>query len=184
MTLKKMLNKYKIKGRGNDIPIIKVVPRKGYWAIYPDRKEWYDDPTAGTEYALNPFAGTKTINTLNTMDYSQFDNIVKKKKKQGKFLTLDVNDTEVFTFLGMEAIKRQNPFSGELEDAWLVKLLDDEGNEKQWTFSSLSVFNQFKEQNIQENDKIRITKGEINGKARYSVEKMLLDKNEHEEENS
>jgi len=157
----------------DDIPIIKVVPHKGYWAIYKDKKIFYEDPSAGTQYALNP-----EWDMLNTMDYSQFDPIVQQKKKKSKFLTMDAGEMAVFTFLGMEAIKRQNPISGEVEDAWLVKLLDEEGNEKQWTFTGLGVFNQFKDQNIQENDKIRISKVKQGNRTRYVVEKMIIDKPE------
>jgi len=149
------------KGRNDDIPIINVVPGKGYWAIYPDRKVFYEDPSAGTPQALYP-----SVLEQISMDYSQFDPIVQKKKKRSKFLTMDINETAIFTFLGMEAIKRQNPMSGEVEDAWLIKLLDEEGNEKQWTTTSLAVFNQFKDQNIQENDKVRISKVKQNKRTR------------------
>jgi len=175
MTFKKVVPSPKGRPRrnGEEIPIIEVVPRKGYWAIYSDRREWYDDPTAGTPYALNPFAGIEKIKHEN-MDYSQFDQIVKEKRKKSKFLTMEAGETAVFTFLSMEAIKRQNPISGEVEDAWLVKLLDEEGNEKQWTFTGLGVFNQFKEQNIQENDKIRVSKVKQGNRTRYLVEKMAI----------
>ena len=107
------------------------------------------------------------------MDYTQFDKIVKAKRKKGKFLVLDSNESAELTLSSLETITRQNNFSGEIEDAWLAKLKDDEGNEKMWTFTSLSIFNQFKDKNIQEEDLIRITKQlQSNGKHKYIVENL------------
>lgn len=156
----------------NNIPIIDE-GKDGYWIIYTDeqnkitKKEWVNNP---------PYSIEEDI--FNMIDYNQFDEIVKEKRKKSKFLYLDVNQTAIFTFLNMGIAKVQNPFNQEIEDAWIITLLNEEGVEKQWTVRSLSVYEQFKRQNIQEQDKIKITRVPAGRNSKYIVLKMdqLLEK--------
>ena len=108
------------------------------------------------------------------VDYTKFDEIVARKKKQQKYLSLEEGESTFFTFLGITAGIRQNPFSGDEEEVWFVTLEDDEGNKKRWTIASLYIFNQFKEQDIQEGDRIKIAKIRQGNKTRYLVEKIKL----------
>lgn len=109
------------------------------------------------------------------VDYSAYDDIVARKKKEQRYLTLEDGECAVFTFLGIKLAIRENPFSGEEEEVWLIDLEDSEGYRKRWTVASLYIFNQFKEQNIQEGDRIRITK-KRRKKIRYLVEKIEMAK--------
>ncbi|MEK6884165.1 MAG: hypothetical protein AABY22_31335 [Nanoarchaeota archaeon] len=91
------------------------------------------------------------------LDYNAFDEMVKEKKKKSKFFSMDIDDTQVFTLLSLDKAKMINNFSGEMEDVWVYLLEDEDKNQKTWDTGSLKVFSQFKENEIQEGDRIRIT---------------------------
>ena len=108
------------------------------------------------------------------MNYVQFDDFEKNKIRQNKFLISQDNESIILKFKAMKSLKMINSFSGEEEDTIQYKFLDEEfGVEKIWNAGSLSVYQQFKNNDIQEEDLVKITKKVEGNKKRYLVEKVL-----------
>ena len=107
----------------------------------------------------------------NMTDYGSFDDQVKAKKAASKFLTIEIGESAEYEFTGMKM--GMNNFG---EDAWIVSLkgLDSSLPEerKTWTFASLKIFDSFKSQNINEGDKILISREPKGGKSTYTVKKL------------
>ena len=117
------------------------------------------------QYILWKFKGK------NNMDYGTFDEDVKKKKAESKYLTIEIGESAEYEVTGMKM--GVNNFG---EDAWVVSLkgLDSSLPEerKTWTFASLKIFDSFKGQDINEGDKILISREPKGGKSTYTVKKL------------
>ena len=113
----------------------------------------------------------RSIRGKSMTDYSSFDEQVKAKKAASKFLTIEIGESAEYEFTGMKI--GMNNFG---EDAWIVSLkgIDPDLPEerKTWSVASLKVFNQFKEQNINEGDKILISREAKGSKSTYTVKKL------------
>lgn len=107
------------------------------------------------------------------INYNQFDDAVKTKKAQMKYLYIEDGASIFFIFKDMEMVRAKNSFSGEIEDQWHYALEDMDGNPKEWDTGSLAIFNQFKDQDIQPDDKILITKEVSGKKVRYVIKKEM-----------
>ena len=112
----------------------------------------------------------------NNMQYEQFDSAVKAKNAANKFLSIQIGESAEYEFTGMKLVNQMNNFSHEPEEVWLVSLkgVDPELPEerKNWTVSSVKVFNQFKDQNINEGDRILISREPKGDKSTYIVKKL------------
>ena len=107
----------------------------------------------------------------NMTDYNSFDEQVKSKKAASKFLTIEIGESAEYEYTGMKT--GVNNFG---EDAWIVSLkgLDPTLPEerKSWTFASLKIFDQFKDQDINEGDRILISREPKDQKSTYTVKKL------------
>ena len=123
-----------------------------------------------TQHSLWKFKGNKT------MDYGAFDSAVKAKNAANKFLSIQIGESAEYEFTGMKLVNQMNNFSHEPEEVWLVSLkgVDPELPEerKNWTVSSVKVFNQFKDQDINEGDRILISREPKGEKSTYTVKKL------------
>lgn len=107
------------------------------------------------------------------MDYTKFNDFEMNKLRRNKFLLLQPNETITLRFKGAKQMKMINSFSGEEEDTIQYKFYDEEYEmEKTWNASSLNIFRQFKEQQIQEEDLVAITKQVEGKKTRYVINKI------------
>ena len=110
------------------------------------------------------------------MQYEQFDSAVKAKNAANKFLSIQIGESAEYEFTGMKLVNQMNNFSHEPEEVWLVSLkgVDPELPEerKNWTVSSVKVFNQFKDQDINEGDRILISREPKGDKSTYIVKKL------------
>ena len=113
------------------------------------------------------------------MDYNnkELTGVEKRKQASYKFLSLKVGETSpVFIFNGITTTTQMNNFSHQIEDVWVVNLkginpeFPDEA--KTWTFGSIAIFNQFKDNNIQEKDQIQIERQPKGDKSKYIVKKV------------
>ena len=113
------------------------------------------------------------------MDYENKDLVAVQKRKQAmyKFLSLKIGETSsVYEFQGITTTTQMNSFSHEIEDVYVARLkgtdpeIPDE--KKTWTFSSPNIYDQFKDKNIQEGDKIMISREPKGDKSRYIVSKV------------
>jgi hypothetical protein len=114
----------------------------------------------------------------NNMDYGAFDSAVKAKNAANKFLSIQIGESAEYEFTGMKLVNQMNNFSHEPEEVWLVSLkgVDPELPEerKNWTVSSVKVFNQFKDQDINEGDRILISREPKGDKSTYIVKKLSV----------
>jgi len=113
------------------------------------------------------------------MDYNnkEFLGVEKRKQASYKFLSLKIGETSaVYIFNGITTTTQMNSFSHSIEDVWVVSLkgTDPEMPEeaKTWTFGSPNIYNQFKDNNIQEKDRIQITREPKGEKSKYIVKKV------------
>lgn len=113
----------------------------------------------------------------NMTDYAKFNDVEKRKQASYKFLSIKIGETSApYIFMGITATTQMSNFSHEIEDVWVVSLkgtdpeLPDEV--KTWTFSSVNIYNQFKDNNIQEKDKIKIERQPKGDKSKYVVTKI------------
>jgi hypothetical protein len=111
------------------------------------------------------------------VDYKSFEDGINAKKAQSKFLSIEIGGSATYELASLKASTQVSNFSGEMEDCWIAVLngvdpkFPDE--KKNWTITSLAVINQFREQNIQDGDKIlieRIAKGDK--KSTYKIKKL------------
>ena len=113
----------------------------------------------------------RSIRGKSMTDYSSFDEQVKAKKAASKFLTIEIGESAEYEYTGMKT--GVNNFG---EDAWIVSLkgLDPTLPEerKSWTFASLKIFDQFKDQDINEGDRILISREPKGQKSTYTVKKL------------
>ncbi len=118
-----------------------------------------------------------------TINYGQFDKAVEQKEAENPYLTSSIPDgaSIFFIFKGMEQIRARNNFSGKIEDQWHYEFTDMAGNKKEWDAGSLAIFNQFKDQNIQPDDKVLITKKVDGNKKRYVIKKQEKEEIEKED---
>ena len=109
-------------------------------------------------------------------DYNQFDDAVKAKKAASKFLSIEIGESAEYEFAGMKLVNQINNFSHDEETVWLVSLkgIDPKLPEerKNWTVSSVKVFEQFKNQDINEGDRILISREPKGDKSTYIVKKL------------
>lgn len=105
--------------------------------------------------------------------YNDFDKLAKEKKASSKFLSLQIGENATYEYAGMVQATQMNNFSHDLEEVWVITLkgIDPEipTEKKSWSVAALAIYNQFRDQNVQEGDIIKISREPKGDKSRYVV---------------